>query len=555
MKFFSYSCLFLLMLIIFGCDSEGTDNQTNNLNNTNNGNNNDGGIDIIENPWNLPDPQGRITENNLINDGDPVMLIITNEVQFKTWEKYSTIKNVQGLNTKVEKIENIISSNQGSDNAEKLRNYLINQYNTFNIKFVLLGGDAHDLPFRRVENYIMATEEFTSNGPSQLYYSNLSLNWDLDDDGIYGEKDEDFSLEDSRTTQIAVGRIPTSNIGEIENYINKYLVYQSDHERFEYPLLLSDIAGTFIVDIDAAEGVEVTFEDYFPVNYKNNVRKLYETEGAATQYGGQVKTPELLKEALNAGYSLVYHNGHGSHNYMTSMIDRDLVNSFVNPLPTAFVSCSCMSANFADKAYGSHYTEWEVQGVNEDSAGELFITNPAGGVLYVGNTAVGLGPIGGSQFLHAFFAGIFQEDITYAGEAFNYARIHTRNSGWSIGGLLPSTMTDDSEWWTQHVVYLMGDPSLRFWVSNPEKLIIEAPQTYSYGFNSLTITVKNAANSPVAGMKVFLGKPGDFKLEGLTDSNGEVVFEFVPVGAENLYVGLDSLDYKYKVTQITPIIE
>ncbi|MBN2724170.1 MAG: hypothetical protein JXR95_08885 [Deltaproteobacteria bacterium] len=513
--------------------------------------------DIIDPAWYEDDPEGFVTPDNLIQNSVHGSLVIITGSSLKTrWEYFAGIKNSEGISTEVVTMDEISSAYQGVDDAEKLRNFLKERYNEGTLRFALMGGDSQIVPFRRVENYIMVTEEYTSNGPSQLYFSNLSVDFDADSDGVFGEKDEDFSLEAARNTDIAVGRVSVSTEEELSNYIAKYLKYSSGNSgKNYYPLLLSDIASTLpiIGAVDAAEGVESTFDAFFPEIYTENVKKLYATESAAGLYGGEVITVEKVREALSDGYGMIFHNGHGSHGWLTDILNAAFVDSLTNTVPPVMLSCACLTGNFADVAVSSTFDGWSVQTEDQDSAGEKFINNPEGGVAYVGNTGTGLGPIGGSQFLHAMYEGLFVMGYQYIGEAFNYGRTRARSIEYSLA-MLPVSMTDDSEWWTSHAIILLGDPSLRIPVNDMNYFSIETPVVYGPGINDLSLIVKNSGGEALSGAKVSLFKEGDFRIEGISDNQGHVTFNFIPRGPGEINVIAQMDGYFFFHTVILPDI-
>ncbi|MDA3864368.1 MAG: C25 family cysteine peptidase [Deltaproteobacteria bacterium] len=315
------------------------------------------------------------------------------------------------------------------------------------------------------------------------------------------ERGDDFSLLELRNSNLAVGRVPGGNPIEIENYRLKVESFVNAlNGRVEFPLLLSDIATTIPIvgDIDGAEGLETTVEEYFPPSFKNNSQKLYATSTAVERYGGDIGTEENIKESINLGFPLVFHNGHGSHGWFTNILSSQFIETLTNPLPGIFVTCACLAGNYADVATTSTFNGWSEQEPENDSAAELYINGLFGGIVYIGNVATGLGAFGGSQFLHAFFAGVFEEGITHIGKIFNYGRRFMRDSGWEIP-VLPVEMTDDSEWWTHHAVILLGDPSIELQVEQLPYLQVEIPETFSFGYNEINIVVKDESGNPLEG--------------------------------------------------------
>ncbi|MGM0597955.1 MAG: C25 family cysteine peptidase [Myxococcota bacterium] len=495
-------------------------------------------------PWICPDEQGRETKNNYYDQG-PEMLIISPQALVEEWEEYAYERSLTGVFTQVRTIQTILEQSEGDDAAAKLRNYLRIQYETNeNLRFILLGGDADDIPYRRVANEIDVSvlgEHYQSNAPSQLYFSNLYASWDGDEDGIGGELNEDFSLEVARNNQLAVGRLPLETSQEFNNYFHKYERYlQSTEENIYYPLLFSDIAFTsdFTGAIDGAEGIEPTVTDFFPQRMQDNAHRLYVTDDAIEKYDAEKITYQKIRQSLNDGYGFLFHNGHGSHNSLASSIDKDVIRTFDNELPNILLSCACLAGNFADMDGGFQLQD------NDDSAGEIYLTDYYGGIAYAGSTAVGLGPWGGSQFLHAMSKAVFEEGLTSLGEAFNYGRAHLASIDYDIMGSSSGLVevTDEREWWTQHVLILLGDPSLRIRTEQAREVEVILPETYTPGYQTIEIQVKDMAGEPVSDAIVSFYKLKDIYLKSITDQDGKASFSFIPYSLKYIEVGVSGAD-------------
>jgi hypothetical protein len=523
---YSFSILFSFLLFI-SCDSSSSGNE-----------------ESCNSPWICSDEQGRETENNYYDQGAE-MLIISPQSMVEVWEEYAYERSLTGVFTQVRAVETILEQSEGDDAAAKLRNYLLEQYETNeNLRFILLGGDADDIPYRRVPNEIdvsLLGEHYQSNAPSQLYFSNLYANWDGDQDGIGGELNEDFSLEDARNNQLAVGRLPMETPNEFNNYFHKYKRYlQSTEENIYYPLLFSDIAFTcdFTGAIDGAEGIEPTVTAFFPERMKDNARRLYVTDDAIEKYDAEKITYQKIRQTLNEGYGFLFHNGHGSHNSLASLIDKDVIRTFNNQLPNILLSCACLAGNFADMDEGFQLQD------NDDSAGEIYLTDFYGGIAYAGSTAVGLGPWGGSQFLHAMSKAVFEEGLTSLGEAFNYGRSNLASIDYDIMGSSSGLVeiTDEREWWTQHVLVLLGDPSLRIRTEQAREVEIILPETYTAGYQTIEIQVNDLEGQPVSDAVVSFYKFNDIYLKSTTDQDGKVSFSFIPYSLKYIEVGVSGGD-------------
>jgi len=508
--------------------------------------------------WYEPDPLGRTTAGNRL-ESLPEMIIISDDQLAPAWEEYAAWRSLEGRPTTVVRMSDIPAQFAGLDDAATLQNFLRDQWQRGALRFVLLGGDAGRVPYRRVDNAIsipVQGDHYVANGPSESYFANVAASWDGDGDGRFGEKDQDFSLATAREAQLAVGRVPADTVEEVRNYQEKVLVYRTYLPGYGLrSLLLSDVASTLPVigAVDAAEGIESTFSAFFPAAFEPQVQKLYATPAACAMYDAEPAEPAAIQTALSSYVPLVFHNGHGSHRWMTNEINRDFVDALRNELPAVFASCSCLSGNFADVA-STASSPWQAQTPENDSAGERYVLGEHGGVAYLGNTGTGLGPIGGSQFLHAFFEGLFVEGLPTLGEVFNYARSRLREIPFSLS-YLDTVMTDDSEWWTHHVLILLGDPSLAMGTQDPLQLELEAPPTYGPGWQTLTVTARVAGGGTRAGVAVTFHKPGDFLVTLSTDDAGQAAFSFIPRGPGPLHVGVAAPDCSFIHTTVAPDLQ
>ena len=71
-------------------------------------------------------------------------------------------------------------------------------------------------------------------------------------------------------------------------------------------------------------------KEVFPEEFKAHARRLYATQGAIDQYGGEIGTPENIAQAFEEGYGLVFHNGHGLWNWLTYILDSEWIRSLRN---------------------------------------------------------------------------------------------------------------------------------------------------------------------------------------------------------------------------------
>ena len=131
----------------------------------------------------------------------------------------------------------------GDAAAENIRSWLQDHYIDDNIKYVLFVGNPDPnqskVPMKMTWPNLDRLDpgplpdglwpEDDLNGPTDFYYADLTGNWDLDDDGYYGERWDDFGPGGvDRYWEVLVGRIPYyGNIDETDSILSKTIEYES----------------------------------------------------------------------------------------------------------------------------------------------------------------------------------------------------------------------------------------------------------------------------------------------------------------------------------------
>lgn len=163
-------------------------------------------------------------------------VIVTSENLAPYFERLIDWKRQKGLNAGIITMQDILNNpsivkdemSNLSDDAGKLRQYLRLAYQN-GTKYVLLGGGKSVVPIRYgYGNYGGTVDQI----PSDWYYSDLNSNWDKDNDGYLGEAGEiDYYPE------VYVGRILCKNKQEVENYIDKLLLYEQNPGKGDFAYL------------------------------------------------------------------------------------------------------------------------------------------------------------------------------------------------------------------------------------------------------------------------------------------------------------------------------
>jgi len=219
--------------------------------------------------------------------------------------------------------DNEISSQTGTDLAEKIRNFLRQYYNEWGINYVLIVGNYEKIPMRycypdpnnhRFDPFDMSSGEV----PTDYYYADLSSvdseSWDSDGDGYHGEfrqDDPDFEAE------VAVGRIPTNNAARVTYTLEKTIAFEQDTSNWKTNALN---VGAFFYFTNqnnngqpAMEGADLSYYIEQDLMDGWKVSHYSEQEGIETS---DYDWPALNENSFtsdwkNGQYSIVNWQGHG----------------------------------------------------------------------------------------------------------------------------------------------------------------------------------------------------------------------------------------------------
>ena len=255
-----------------------------------------------------------ITEHTLYN-------AITNS-SFLQW------KESLGFSIRIINISDAYIQDQtANDLPGKIRNFLREYYQPWEIDYVLIVGSHLTIPMRYCypdpENHVFDIYSWSHGGevPTDYYYADLSYDdkdsWDSDGDGFYGEFHED---EPNFKAEVYVGRIPTSNISEITYTLDKITRYEQDTSAWKNHALH---AGSMLFyknqnyryeidhDIDGATCLDKIEKDLM-TNW--TIHHFSEWEGLSPSIYNWDRLTELsfTEEWRNEQYGVVNWAGHGS---------------------------------------------------------------------------------------------------------------------------------------------------------------------------------------------------------------------------------------------------
>jgi hypothetical protein len=407
-------------------------------------------------------------------------VIVTTKQLIPAFQDLLSWKRRKGLNAGIVSIEDILQDVSATgdavsninDDAGKLRQYLTEGYKN-GTKYALLGGDYATIPVRYgsgSNNTSKYQVEGDANIPSDLYYSDLNGNWNVDGadaDGIirYGEPNNDAV---DYFPEIYVGRILCSTTEHVQNWVDKVLIYEQNPGKGDYSYLTKSLMtqADHLQQYGDAKKPASTISSHFTNLIWSEIPSYYASN---PQFP---KGAELVSE-LNNHYGLYSSFNHGSPNgiatasngnlsygpnytYALCAVDafdlstsawidesgNGLDNLTNNNFPFVFYSASCETMP---------YDLW-LRTAGTRTMGEVFTTHhSAGGLAYLGNTRYGW--VSHSSILfNNFLTKMLSEQVYQIGKTEAFSKT-IRNFGMYH--------------WICLAHNLLGDPETEMWTAIP----------------------------------------------------------------------------------------
>ena len=437
---------------------------------------------LAQNPEMLQnyDSRGRIL-------GGYDLLVVTKQQYVNAFGDYEKFYQERGLRTRVADLETILNAMEGRDNAEKLRNYILQEYEENGIMMVNLAGDVPSIPYRGFYCHVDSGSGYDDNDiPADMYYACLDGTWNDNNNELWGEIGEDDLLP-----EIGIGRMCFSNLGELNNILNKSFKYQTEPVLGEFHKVI--MGGEHLYDDPWTNGSQYlelligTHDDNgytttgIPEDY--DFTRLYDEEG---NWSGT-----RLRNAINNGTQYVHHDGHANTNYVAGWTNWDITDYNFN------------GANGVDHNYTFFHTSGCICGdFSDDCILELMtkITNFA--VATFGNSRYGWFNEGQTEgpaiHLHRETEDAYYNDrIPYGGMALREGKIAT--APWVNA---PGQFEEGALRWNFYDLNMMGDvavspwhdepftPNVNYWTDNPNP-------------TNISIMYVNVAKNNGEGLKNF----------------------------------------------------
>ena len=442
-------------------------------------------------------------------------IVITSQTIKNAFAPLVEWKTRKGVKAEIVTVEDICNSYSGRDNAEKIRNFLIESHQS-GLKWVLLGGNGDVVPIRYAYQGNTSTPpSITNQQICDLYYSDLTGNWDKDTDGIWGEP-----LEDSPDIypEIFVGRIPCQDSQGASQFVEKLLNYEQNPGEGDYGYLSQALwmCSDQMRDWNEGEGQHELVSQYLPVNFYQNLDSLVEApSGAAPNPISPVG--ENCTALMNQGWGITGIFAHGRTDGFVA--SSNLINQWPKSYVFTWLAEGDGHGHFSSLSnkgkYGIVYSISCSQAAidYEDdptlgggpSVAEAFILSPQkGAVAFLGYSRWG------------WVSSSYKLAQEFMQEAFN------PENEYHIGIAEALSKLYYPYYWDLNYGHnLFGDPEMLIWTESPRTLNVTYPQVIESGTQEIGFQV-SLNESPVSQAKICITQGNEILFLGETDQQGEL---------------------------------
>ena len=447
----------------------------------------------------------KLENADIFNGNNPDLLIITHTNFFQEAQRIKALREQEGLSVTITNINDIYNQfSSGNQDISSIRNFIKYIYNISNkkLKYVILFGDcSYDYKYRvpNNTNFIPIYQSYNSSNNIYSFSSDDYFGFLESDEGIWIE-----NLNGDHDLEVSIGRIPSNNISEAKDYVDKlYLYSQKNQVKGDWKkniYLIADDGDNNVHQNDAENHFNLLNEQ----NPEYNIRKIYLDNFKQEVIDGVKVSPQTkfkVDEAIARGSLIVNYIGHGNEFFWTEekILDDNSIYNWNNrsKLPL-FITATCEFGKFDDPLI--------------TSGGELLLNKGNGGAIALLTTTRPVFSQTNFRLNNQFYLNIFKkndDEYRRLGDIF----VDTKNN--SLSGPINRNFA------------LLGDPSL--------KLIYPK---YNILINDID-TLKSGRKVVITGDIV------DQNNEKIKNFNGEVFSEVFDKISLNETLGDESTPYNF----------
>ena len=408
------------------------------------------------------------TTSPFLEPGTYQYVIITGSTLTSTFQTLADWKANYVIGTKIVDINWIYSNYTGYDNAEKVRNFIIDAYNTWGTQWCLLGGDIAVVPYRGfcVEAGLYVDWDMAAD----MYFGCLDGTFDADGDHIYGETNDDVDW----LMEVYVGRAPVETVGEAQTFVNKVITYEQALREAVCQYHQSRLQSGNNPD---ARQVAWDCEYWTPSEYVK--KELFEEDQQVTKQLYQDAWSGAFDSTPNYPPVMFQHAGHGNATlYYINYEVGENVTWYTSDVPSltnnnffpVHTSIACICGRFTD----------------DDCLAEEYVKDDCGAIACYMNDNFGW--YSGSdaskysgEFCEMQFRALFSDGKEHLGELLNQSKSY----------MVSQAESSSVYRWCYYEINLIGDPETPVLTQRgepPDTVTITNPHAGSEVYGTVAIT-------------------------------------------------------------------
>ncbi len=395
------------------------------------------------------------------------MLVITYDAFYATMIPFVEWKNLKGIPTEMVNVSSI-------GNAAAIKTYITDYYNNNGLTFVLLVGDAAQVP----PNYL---------------------------GGVASDPSYGYIVGSDHYPDLFVGRFSAENVAQAETQANRTIDYESNPQAG---------AEWYKKGVGIASSQGPGDEDEYDYEHIRNIRSLLlnftymfvDELYDGSQGGGDAPgnpTPTMVAAALNEGRSIINYCGHGSMtSWGSSGFSNTNVNALTNDNMLPFItSVACNNGEFDG---GTCFGEAWLRATNNGQ--------PTGAIgAYMSTISQSWDPpMEAQDEFNNILIGLYPENqkTSYGALCFHGAMSMIDDYG--------TAGASEADAWT-----VFGDPSVQVRTDTPSTMEVIHDSFISNGAETFEVEVVGLPNAlcAISGQDQLLGN-------GYTDQTGHAIIQF-----------------------------
>ncbi|MBN2209052.1 MAG: hypothetical protein JW759_07130 [Candidatus Coatesbacteria bacterium] len=442
------------------------------------------------------------------------VLIITQAYFVPSFEDLRDWYYRKGYRTEIVTIDTIAGGYAGGDLPAKIRNCIKDYYINQGLGWVILGGDAAEVPTRTAFAFIVGDEyDLEDYQQCDFYYSDLDGSWNADGDEYWGEYIED---DIDMYPDVFVGRLPASSLSNARLLVQKALTYEgAGDEAVPTDYLTRALFWACKLDDRPTWGGDakdsITEATIFPGYW--TFKACYDRDKTSGKAN--------ILAAMNDGYAIVNNCGHSNFTVAGALYDapedereyimrNDMSGLKNGPRYSVLYSIGCM--------FGA---------LDSDSlASRFMIASRGGGVAAIANSRYGWYSSGSAgngpsdRMDREFFDALFKSRKYNVGEALAESKArYIAYSKRAMGGWYGCFR------WITYGMNLFGSPVTPVWTATPSTILVRYDPVLRLNREDFFATVTDKQGAPIKGALVCLTDGEGWLGRGTTDEYGEVLVD------------------------------